>query len=77
MEINKNNLYTLLKSNYLHQVEMAKTLLEQHGIQTFIFDRNIDNVIGTAFIEGYRLVVSMRDYEQAKKILEESTNNSD
>ena len=77
MEIKSNNLYTLMKSTYLYEVELAKSQLSQQGIMSFIFDRNLDNIIGTTISEGYRLMVDLQDHEAAKKILENSGNKSD
>jgi hypothetical protein len=77
MEIESNNLKTLLRSPFLHQVELGKTLLSQHGIQSFVFDRNLDIIIGTSVSEGYRLSVALNDFEKAKEILQNSNKKTD
>ncbi len=70
MEKSKNILVTILQTGLIHEVEIAKTLLASHAIHSYIFDKNIDLIIGTAFVEGYKLKVSSLDFEKAKKILE-------
>jgi len=48
---------------------MAKNKLELQNINSFVFDDNINSIIGTSFVEGYKLKVKMSDFEQAKTIL--------
>ncbi len=78
MENGGNTLVTILRSSLIHEIQIAKTLLASYEIPSYIFDKNIDLVIGTAFVEGYKLKVSSLDFENAKKILDEinSTDNS-
>ncbi|NLP58877.1 DUF2007 domain-containing protein [Lutibacter sp. B1] len=72
MEKNSDQLVTVLTASLIHQVHIAKTLLANNDIISFIFDENIATSIGTAYVEGYRLEVRASDYEKAKKILEET-----
>jgi hypothetical protein len=78
MENGGSTLETILRTSLMHEIQIAKTLLASYDIQSYIFDKNIDLVIGTAYVEGYKLKVSSLDFEKAKKILEEknSTDNS-
>ena len=78
MEYSRSTLVTILRTSLMHEIEIAKSLLASYEIQSYIFDKNIDLVIGTAFVEGYKLKVSSLDFEKAKKILNEkdSTDNS-
>ncbi|MEX1383333.1 DUF2007 domain-containing protein, partial [Lutibacter sp.] len=59
-----------------HEVHIAKTLLANQGIESYIIDENIATSIGTAFVEGYKLKVNALNLEKAKKILDE-VNSSD
>jgi len=71
MKNTENTLITLITASLIHEVEIAKTLLANYGIESYVFDKNIDVIIGTAFVDGYKLKVSTLDYEKAKKILNE------
>jgi hypothetical protein len=66
---NDKALMTILVSSFLHQIHLAKAKLESRGIRSFIVDENLNSIIGTSFIEGYKLNVSNIDYEQARTIL--------
>ena len=74
MENSKSTLVTILRSSLIHELEIAKSLLATHDIHSYIFDKNIDLIIGTALVEGYKLKVSSLDFEKAKEIL--NANNS-
>jgi len=65
----KNSLRTVFVSTFLHEVHLARTKLASKGIVSFIVDENLNSIIGTAFIEGYKLNVDSVDYEQARTIL--------
>lgn len=71
MENNSNSLVPVLTASLIHQIHIAKALLESRGIKSYIFDENIATSIGTAFVEGYKLEVNSSDLEKAKKILDE------
>ena len=69
MKKKKNELVTLVTSSHLHRVQMAKNLLANHDIVSYIIDGNLDLVYTRSFIEGIRLNVSTADYKAAQKIL--------
>lgn len=71
MEKHSNILVPVLTASLIHEVHIAKTLLASRGIESYVFDKNIENVIGTAFVEGYKLEVDKADLERAKEILAE------
>lgn len=66
---NDKTLMTVMVSSFIHQIHLAKAKLESKGIRSFIVGENLNSIIGTAFIEGYKLNVSDTDYEQARSIL--------
>ena len=70
MENKSNSLVTLVTASLIHEVHIAKTLLASNDIESYIFDENIANSIGTAFVEGYKLKVNSSDFKKAKKILD-------
>jgi len=70
MEAASNKLVTILNTQFLHEVQIAKSKLELEGIQSYLIDENITSTIGTAFIEGYRLQVSSTDVEKSKPIID-------
>ena len=76
MENKSESLVTLLTASLIHEVHIAKTLLANQGIESYIIDQNIATSIGTAFVEGYKLKVNALNLEKAKKILDE-VNSSD
>jgi len=69
MKTQENSLTTVYISNYMHQIYIAKSKLALYNIEAFVFDENLNSIIGTSFIEGYKLKVRARDFEQAKTIL--------
>ncbi len=73
METASNKLVTILNSQFIHVVQIAKSKLELEGIQSFIVDENITSSIGTAFIEGYKLQVNVADVKKSKPIIDTIT----
>ena len=69
MESKSDSLVTVLNSSLIHELHIAQTLLSSYGIHSFVFDENLNSIIGTAFVEGYRLKVNSADFEKAKEIL--------
>lgn len=69
MKSNTDSLVTILVSSLIHEIHIAKTLLSTYGIKSFVFDENLNSIIGTAYVEGYRLKVNSADFEKAKEIL--------
>lgn len=76
MENNSDSLVTLLTASLIHEVHIAKTLLANYNIDSYIIDENIATTIGTAFVEGYKLKVDSDDFDKAKKILDEIHNEN-
>jgi len=64
-----NSLITVYTTSFIHEIYMAKNKLELQNINSFVFDDNINSIIGTSFVEGYKLKVKRGDFEQAKTIL--------
>ena len=66
----KNRSLKLVKvTGYLHEVQIAQAKLANEGIRRFIIDENLNSTIGTSFIEGYKLMVDIGDFEDALSIL--------
>lgn len=65
----QKSLKTVFVSTFLHEVHLAKTKLANSGIESYIVDEHLNSIIGTAFIEGYKLNVDLADFEQARTIL--------
>jgi len=65
----ENTLKTVLISSFIHEIQVAKSKLESVGIRSFIVGENLNSIIGTGFVEGYKLNVSDTDFEQARTIL--------
>jgi hypothetical protein len=70
MENSENTLVTIVNSNYIHEIQIAKTLLSDRGIKTYSIDENINSVYG-ATVGGYKLQISSLDFDEAKAILDE------
>ncbi|MFD0761362.1 putative signal transducing protein [Lutibacter aestuarii] len=70
MEDHKDTLVTILTASLIHEIHIAKSLLANQGIESYIIDENIATSIGTAFIEGYKLKVNAADFIRAKEILD-------
>ena len=75
MKDQQNSLVTVLTASLIHEIHIAKTLLNSRGINSFIIDENIATSIGTAFVEGYKLKVGSSNFEEAKKILDEVSSD--
>jgi len=69
MKTNSKNLKTVYVSTFIHEVHLARTKLESKEIKSFVIDEHLNSIIGTAFIEGYKLNVATDNYEQARTIL--------
>lgn len=69
MKNNSDTLVTVLTASLIHEIHIAKALLTNEGINSFIFDENITTTIGTAFVDGYKLKVNVRDFDNAKQLL--------
>lgn len=69
MELDVNSLVTIYTSSFSHEVYLAKNKLELNNIESYVFDDNLNSIIGTAFVESYKLKVKVKDFEEAKTIL--------
>lgn len=59
----------VLISSFIHEIQIAQLKLESYGIPSIIIDENLNSIIGTSFVEGYKLKVFETDFEQAKSII--------
>jgi hypothetical protein len=53
------------------QIEMARDLLSEGGIECFIFDEDSSRMLGSAAAVPARLMVHVEDYEEALEALKE------
>lgn len=71
MNTNQDSLTTVLIASLIHEIHIAKTLLANEGIDSYIFDENITSTIGTAYVEGYKLKVRASDAKKAKEVIDD------
>ncbi len=71
MSFEQDSLVTVLTASLIHETHIAKTLLSNEGIESFMFDENIMASIGTAYVQGYKLKVRASDAKKAKAIIDE------
>lgn len=64
-----NPMQIVLISSFIHEIQIAQLQLEHHGIPSLIIDENLASIIGTSYVEGYKLKVFETDYEKAKSII--------
>ncbi|MDV7187712.1 DUF2007 domain-containing protein [Lutibacter sp. TH_r2] len=69
MDETTNKLVTVLDTAFIHEIQIAKTLLSKKNIPSYIFNENMSNIIGTAISEGYMLKVNSADEKKARKLL--------
>ncbi len=69
MKIDENSLVTVLISTFTHEIYLAKNKLEIKNIDSYVFDDNLNSIIGTTIVEGCKLKVKSKDLEKAKTIL--------
>lgn len=69
MKTDENSLVTVLISTFSHEIYLAKNKLALDNIESYIFDDNLNSIIGTTFVEGCKLKVKAKDLEKAKTIL--------
>ncbi len=67
-------LVTILNTSILHDIQIAQSKLASEGIDSYFFDENLNSIIGTSMVEGYRLEVAENDAEKAAKILQSFLN---
>lgn len=59
----------VLISSFIHEIQLAQLKLHNNSIQSIIVDENLNSIIGTSFVEGYKLKVFEEDFERAKSII--------
>ncbi len=69
MKKDDNSLITLLNSIFTHEIYLAKNKLAIENIESYVFDDNLNSIIGTTIVEGCKLKVKVKDFEKAKTIL--------
>jgi hypothetical protein len=58
---------------YSHEAEMARELLDSHGIKAAVTtDDGGGNIPGQSFIQGHMVFVSAEDFDRAQEILNQS-----
>lgn len=65
MEASHKGLKIVLRSNFIHQIHLAKAKLHSKGIKCYMVNEHTTYTIGTAFIEDYKLVVNVTDFDKA------------
>ncbi len=55
----------------MHEIHIAKSLLESYGITSYVIDENIDLVYGRSVFEGFKLKINSVDKAKANEILKE------
>jgi hypothetical protein len=76
MKDHSNTLVSVLTASLIHEIHIAKTLLANYDIQSYIIDEHLMTTIGTAFVEGYKLKVNVLDFEKASKLLNDVDANN-
>lgn len=67
-----NAMKTIAQSTILFELEILKAKLESEGIQSFIKNEFVNNVVVMPINQDYFLLVNEADYERALTILNES-----
>ncbi|HEY2664454.1 MAG TPA: DUF2007 domain-containing protein [Candidatus Binataceae bacterium] len=71
VEPNPDELKQVLATIDPTQMEMARDLLTEGGIECFIFDEDSSRMLGSAAAVPARLMVHVDDYEEALQALKE------
>jgi len=69
MKTNNKSLKIVFRSTFIHEIHLAKAKLQSKNIKSFIADEHINYIIGTAFVEDYKLLVDISDFDNALSIL--------
>jgi len=67
--LKNKSLKLVFRSPFLHEVQIAKVKLGSENINSYMVDENLTYTIGTAFIEDYKLMVDIADFDNALSIL--------
>ena len=70
-----NKLITIQTFFSKQELHLAKGMLKNNGIESYLADENIDIIIGTPIAEGYKLKVNEKDEKRAKELLKNNENN--
>ena len=66
---NSKGFIIVLRSNFIHQIHLSKTKLQSKEIKSCIVNEHAAYTIGTTFLEDYKLVVNIADFDKACTIL--------
>ena len=69
MAMGQRKLVVVFRSFLIHEVYIARSRLESKGITSFLNDEHLNYTIGTAFVEEYKLLVDVSDYDAARSYL--------
>ena len=58
-----------MRLNYIHQIHLAKAKLQSKEIKSYIVNKQDTCTIATAFLEDYKLVGNIVDFDKARTIL--------
>jgi hypothetical protein len=72
-----SELVPIFQSSYLYEIEVAKTKLASRDIPSYIKNEFVNNIAVFPISQNYYLLVSERDFDGAKKILEENDEISE
>ena len=53
------------------EAEVARTVLQSHGIEALIFDSGLNNMEGGGLASAVRLMVLDEDFDEARRLLKE------
>jgi len=69
MKTDDKSLKIVFRSTFIHEIHLAKAKLQSKNIKSYIIDEHINYTIGTAFVEDYKLMVDISDFDEALSIL--------
>ena len=72
-----SELVPIFQSSYLYEIEVAKTKLASRDIPSYIKNEFVNNIAVFPISQNYYLLVSERDFDGAKRILEENDEISE
>lgn len=64
-----SNLVTVATFHSVHEAQLAKTVLESHGVKSFILDKHVASLQPPLSVGGIRVQVSKEDVDLAKDLL--------
>lgn len=72
-----SELVPIIQSSYLYEIELAKSKLASREIPSYIKNEYVNNIAVFPISQNYFLLVSKRDFDEAKKILQETEDIED